>query len=228
MTSNSPSSPLPSKLRNEECAISQRLLRGNHLMFLWVGVAWLLLVNAGMGWMWHHAGTAGTKRTAPEIWPADSQTHHPSGQPALVVFAHPRCPCSRATVGELAVIMAKARGRVQAQVWFYRPAGAPEDWAHTDLWHSAAEIPGVSVAGDEEGAEAARFHATVSGQTLLYDGDGHRLFNGGITSARGHSGDNAGRTAVLALLGGNTFQTAETPVFGCALSGSAAPLAPTL
>ncbi|WP_449070304.1 hypothetical protein [Prosthecobacter sp.] len=116
--------------------------------------------------------------------------------------------------------MAKARGRVQAQVWFYRPAGAPEEWAHTDLWQSAAEIPGVSVAGDEGGAEAARFHATVSGQTLLYGADGRRLFNGGITSSRGHSGDNAGRAAVLALLQNEKLTGVETPVFGCALAGS--------
>lgn len=150
-----------------------------------------------------------------------------AGQPTLVVFAHPRCPCSRASVGELALIMAKARGQVQARVWFYRPAGMPEDWAHTDLWHSASAIPGVSVAGDEGGAEAARFHATVSGQTLLYRGDGRRLFNGGITSARGHSGDNAGRSAVLALLQGHTFQAVETPVFGCALAGSAPAITPT-
>lgn len=123
-------------------------------------------------------------------------------------------------MGELALIMAKAKGRVQAQVWFYRPVGMPDEWAHTGLWRSAAEIPGVTVAADEGGAQAALFHATVSGQTLLYGGDGSRLFNGGITSARGHSGDNAGRSAVLTLLQDKTFQRVETPVFGCALSGS--------
>lgn len=130
-------------------------------------------------------------------------------------------------MGELALIMAKARGQVQTRVWFYRPAGTPENWAHTDLWRSAAEIPGVSVAGDEGGAEAARFHASVSGQTLLYEGDGRRLFNGGITGARGHSGDNAGRSAVLALVQGETHQAVETPVFGCVLAGSDSPLTPT-
>lgn len=186
-----------------------------------------MLTCVGMAWMWRHAGTAGTKRAAPEMWPADSKVSLSAGVPVLVVFAHPRCPCSRATVGELALIMAKARGQVQAQVWFYRPAGTPEDWAHTDLWRGAGEIPGVSVAGDEGGVEAARFYATVSGQTLLYGGDGRRLFNGGITSARGHSGDNAGRSAVVALLRGERFQAVDTPVFGCALFGSDRPLTST-
>lgn len=123
-------------------------------------------------------------------------------------------------MGELAQVMAKAKGRVQAQVWFYRPAAESEEWSHTDLWRSAAKIPGVRVAEDVGGAEAAHFHATVSGQTLLYGKNGRRLFNGGITGARGHAGDNAGRAAVLALLRGDTFQAVETPVFGCALSGS--------
>ncbi len=201
--------------------IFRDLPRGKRLMALGGVAAWFLLMCAGMGWMWRHAGTPGAKHAAPEIWPAGSRALRAPGQPALVVFAHPRCPCSRATVGELALIMAKARGRVQAQVWFYRPGGMPEDWAHTDLWRSAADIPGVSVAGDEGGAEAACFHATVSGQTLLYSGAGRRLFNGGITSSRGHSGDNDGRAAVLALLHNDKLTEIETPVFGCALSGSA-------
>lgn len=197
-------------------------------MIPWVGAVWLLTMSAGLGWMWRYAGSAGEKQAAPEMWPVECKAPRSARMPVLMVFAHPRCPCSRATIGELALIMARARGRVQAQVWFYRPEGEPEKWAHTDLWGSAAEIPGVTVAADEGGAQAALFHATVSGQTLLYGGDGSRLFNGGITGARGHSGDNAGRSAVLALLQEETFQGMETPVFGCALPGSESLRTPTL
>jgi len=177
--------------------------------------------------MWHYSGTAGIQNAAPEVWPAKCTVVPAAGQTTLVVFIHPRCPCSRATVGEIGWIMAKAKGLVQAQVWFYRPDGEPEAWAHTDLWRSAGQIPGVSVAGDEGGVEAVRFNASVSGQTLLYDRDGRCVFNGGITSARGHSGDNAGRSAVLTLLHGANLQKVETPVFGCALSGAGSTSAPT-
>ena len=53
---------------------------------------------------------------------------------------------------------------------------------------------------DDDGAEARRFGAETSGQTLLYDEHGALLFSGGITGARGHAGDNAGRASLVALL----------------------------
>jgi hypothetical protein len=53
---------------------------------------------------------------------------------------------------------------------------------------------------------------------LLYDTAGRLLFSGGITAARGHSGDNAGREAIVALLAGAPTDRTQTPVFGCKLS----------
>ncbi len=53
---------------------------------------------------------------------------------------------------------------------------------------------------DDDGAEAKRFGAETSGQTLLYDERGTLAFSGGITGSRGHAGDNAGRASLLALI----------------------------
>ena len=94
---------------------------------------------------------------------------------------------------------------------------------HTDLWRRAAAIKGVTVVQDSEGVEAERFHAATSGYTLLYGSDGRLLFSGGITGARGHAGDNAGRSAIAALLTAEGAPTGTTPVFGCSLLGSAGP-----
>ena len=63
------------------------------------------------------------------------------------------------------------------------------------------------------------FHAETSGQTALYDATGNLLFSGGITSARGHEGDNDGRAAVVSLLTSDGAEERETPVFGCPLFG---------
>jgi hypothetical protein len=39
-----------------------------------------------------------------------------------MMFAHPQCECSRASLGELAIIMAQGRGQVNASVFFLSPA----------------------------------------------------------------------------------------------------------
>jgi len=114
--------------------------------------------------------------------------------------------------------MARAHGLVSTYVLFGTPADVPAGWQDTDLWQTAAAIPGVIVVEDRDGEEAQRFGAATSGQVLLYDGRGRLQFSGGITDARGHSGDNAGRATVLALLtDGGGVVPAETAVFGCQL-----------
>jgi hypothetical protein len=133
------------------------------------------------------------------------------------MLVHPQCPCSRASIEELAVLMARSRGLVNAHVLMLKPEGQPEEWAQTDLWRSAAAIPGVTVTRDDGGREADLFEASYSGHALLYDAEGRLRFNGGITAARGHSGDNAGRDAVLEVVTRGTVKRGEAPVFGCSL-----------
>ena len=88
---------------------------------------------------------------------------------------------------------------------------------HPAVVAQAAAIPGAQVLRDAGGVEAARFQAATSGQTLLYSAEGDLLFNGGITSARGHAGDNFGKSAIISLVNGGRAEHAETPVFGCTL-----------
>lgn len=113
--------------------------------------------------------------------------------------------------------MAHSQGLVNANAVFVKPAGLAVAWAETDLWSSANNIPGVIVTVDENGVEAQRFESATSGQAALYSAEGQLLFSGGITGARGHAGDNDGRSAILSLLlTGKTAKT-QTPVFGCPL-----------
>jgi hypothetical protein len=178
------------------------------------GLVWLAVVSAGLGLMARYENSPGTVRSAPESLPSTIAFESESGLLSLVMILHPRCPCSRASIGELEKIMARCAGRVRAQVLCFKPEGAADNWAQTDLWHSAAAIPGVRVRTDEAGREAARLGAETSGQTLLYDTDGKLLFQGGITAGRGHAGDNPGSEAVLAAVNGATAREASR-VFGC-------------
>jgi len=151
-------------------------------------------------------------------WPTTSIVPSQPDKPTLLMFAHPHCPCTRASVGELAEIMAHAMGKVNAYVFFVKPPGAGPDWDDTDLRRSAAAIPGVTVLTDENGNEAARFGAQTSGHTVVFASNGALIFSGGITASRGHAGDNAGENAVLAALTQQPLLRARTPVFGCSLT----------
>lgn len=173
----------------------------------------------GLWVLWSYENTPGSSAQPPLQWPADSHIQRQPDRATLVMLVHPHCPCTRASIGELAELMAHCQGRLTASVLFLKPAGFSEEWEQTDLWRSAANIPGVKVLIDDEGVEARRFRAATSGQTMLYDAAGHLLFSGGITGSRGHSGDNAGRSAIVSLVNAGATDRAETFVFGCPLFG---------
>lgn len=178
---------------------------------------WLLVVVGVMIALLRYSASPGAAGAVPQRWPAESGIAFDGSRPNLVLFAHPQCPCTRATLGELEILMAQAREKFSVRVWFIKPADAPEDWRDTALWRKASAIPGVTVGHDEDMVEARRFGAKTSGQVLLYDRDGKLLFQGGITGARGHAGDNAGRSALVALSERRFAREVETPVFGCPL-----------
>lgn len=178
---------------------------------------WASLTCAGIGLLWNYESAPGAAAAARERWPAESRLRPAADRATLVMLAHPRCPCTRASLGELARLLARARGRAEAYVLFVKPTDSPDGWEQTDLMGEAAAIPGVTVVRDDEGVEARRFRAATSGQTMLYDARGSLLFSGGITSARGHEGDNAGRAAVVSLLTEGEAGRGTTPVFGCPL-----------
>jgi hypothetical protein len=113
--------------------------------------------------------------------------------------------------------MTRASGRLSAHVLFVKPEGTEADFETTDLWNSAARIPGVTVHADERGQEAARLGAKTSGQVVLYGKDARLLFAGGITAARGHRGDNAGLDRIVSLLTRGRAERAASAVFGCSL-----------
>jgi len=188
---------------------------------------WLAAVCCGMWTLLLYAATPGDPGGPPVSWPANSAVPPPADRPVLVLMAHPRCPCTRASLEELSRLMTESLGRLDARVVFFAPAGAAEDWWKTDLWTSASAIPGVEVVLDPDGAESRRFRTETSGHALLYDAHGQLLFSGGITVARGHAGDNAGFGAIAALVAGETDVRRKTPVFGCALRDWAAVAAGT-
>jgi len=192
--------------------------RNRQYSALWAaGIAlWCVAAGAGLAVLADYSLKPGEASSPPPAWPG-ALFDRAQDRPTLVMLAHPQCPCTRASIGELARLMAQAGVPLRAHVVFHRPGGFPEGWERTDLWWSAASIPGVEVWTDAGGVETARFGAITSGQVLLYDAAGSLLFSGGITPGRGHAGDNTGRQALRDLLRGKPGPPVRHAVFGCAL-----------
>ena len=137
--------------------------------------------------------------------------------PSVRVYLHPHCPCSRATLAELAEILPKEPVGGEVAVVFVLPEGVPHGWERAELWDRATRLPGVSVRIDPAGAEARAAGARTSGYVVAIDSAGHVAFRGGITRGRSAVGDNLGRRAVAAVMAGRVPEVRESPVFGCAL-----------
>lgn len=181
---------------------------------------WIVGVLCGLSKLWKYERTPAHVVRSLAQWSSAARLPYSSHGLTLVMAAHPCCPCTRASIRELAQIMARSPHPDLAYILVYTPKIARPDWNETDLYDRAAAIPGVTVVRDGDGQEAARFQATVSGQTLLFDAAGHRLYSGGITPARGVEGDSPGKNAILALVRGEQVKRAQSPVFGCSLLSS--------
>jgi hypothetical protein len=150
----------------------------------------------------------------------------PGFTPKLLIFLHPECPCSAASVENLARIMARCQRRVDAEIFIYQPSNQPDSWSRTSVWESARNIPGVSVHFDKDAHLAKAYGAATSGQTLLFDEAGRLIFAGGITPTRAHSGDSEGADAIVALVLGFARPHASlwtTPVYGCEIFAGSLP-----
>jgi len=150
-------------------------------------------------------------------FPQGSAIHLVSDKPTLLFFAHPLCPCTRASLHELDGLLADTGNKISVIMVFTIPDGIPPDWEQGDLWKAAANIPGLRILRDPGGQEARRFDVKGSGHTLLYSPTGKLLFSGGITPSRGHEGDNPGRSAIVSLVLTGHALVDHTPVFGCSL-----------
>lgn len=186
-----------------------------------LAAVWVVATACGFVALTVYSTTPGASAPVAQRWPAQSRLAEPSDSRAtLVLFAHPRCSCTRATLAEFERLLARTIDRVEAHVVFVRPPGAARGWEETDLWRRARRVPGVRVDVDDGGAEAERFGARTSGHVLLYDRDGVLRFSGGITASRGHEGQSPGRQAIEATLAGEPGQLTDAPVYGCALRES--------
>ncbi len=191
--------------------------QGKKVLLILVGTIWISGLGFGFSKLYNYEYKTAVLKHVTKQWPSESFVHPSSDLYTLVMVAHPKCPCTRASIGELALIMAKAQGKLHAYVLFIKPKGMDETWVKSDLFKAASEIPGVEVIIDDEGKQAQIFGGNVSGQTLVYNRKGQLVFAGGITDSRGHSGDNIGRSSIEDIVHDRLVSVHSTPTFGCLL-----------
>lgn len=187
------------------------------MRFALFGTGWAIIVLAGVGLFWSYENRPGQAAAAPLDWPSASSIERSEEHPTLIIFAHPHCSCTRATIHELARLMSDNPDNLSAFVLFVKPEGAGEGWDIGDNWEEASKIPGVTLLHDDLGAEARLFDAHTSGQAMLFSARGELLFSGGITVGRGRQGVSAGESAISAILVHKDPTTDATNVYGCPL-----------
>lgn len=185
--------------------------------------AWLVVV--AVGWWcvesYQFSVLPAAAQGVPEQWPMDSALVRSSTRPTLVLFLHPKCPCSQATVNELSRLLAEpiAPDNLAPELIVVTtvPSGVDEAWWDTKTVAQSTKIARSNLFIDRDGREAARFGASTSGFVLLFDEAGGRRFAGGITTSRGHEGRSAGADDLSAILSGQPTANMQLPVFGCRL-----------
>jgi hypothetical protein len=189
---------------------------------------WIAVVVGGLCALTHYKSIPGGAGHPPAAWPRGTAVIRGPDRGAAIMFMHPQCDCSRASLSSFGELISRAAvtagaprtpgGGSDVSVVFVRPPGTNPGWEQTSTYQRARSFPGVNVMVDEGGREAARFEVQTSGHVLVYDASGKLTYSGGITASRGHEGPSRG----LALAGESVFGRprigASAPVFGCSFT----------
>ena len=182
---------------------------------------WLGLIAGGYVWLLRYSFAAGKSVTAPHRIPPALAPLATSARSQLFVALHPHCPCSRATMRELAKILSRAANTSDVTVLVYKPADKADGWSESPLVEDCRRM-NCRIIQDADGKLAATLGSLTSGSVALYDHKGRLRYQGGITASRGHEGDNGGEKAVIEILLGNRESHRSLPVFGCPIQQEAA------
>jgi len=175
-------------------------------------VVWIVLIGIGMvkvgGWI----GTPGRSGPVRDHWPLGTTLVQRSGRPTLILFAHPMCPCLKATRTELERVLLEIPTPLDLVIEVFSPAEGGFTWSPETLCGSLKH-PRLIL--DPDGSDALRFGVRISGHVLLYGEEGGLIFSGGITSGRGEVGPNPAMDALRCCLLGKSNAVTVWPVFGC-------------
>lgn len=181
---------------------------------------WASLLGLGLYFLMNYETTPGKPGIPPKDFPRDTKLKLSSDKDTLVMFVHPQCPCTKASLEQLAPLSLK--NNLEIKIVHFKPSIKPDGWSEKWQLGDWTKNPSVQIIEDIDGAEARRFNAKTSGQTYLFEPDGKLVFAGGITPARGVAGDNKGFDHLSLALSRNKRDANDSNkknslVFGCNL-----------
>jgi len=183
---------------------------------VFVGV-WFAAAVFGISSLHKYSSTPAPSDPPRGNWPLASAIVPCSTKSTFVIFLHPHCPCSRASVAAMNEIMNTFPNSAEFHAVFVRPAGVNADWLQSDLYQACKGNDRLVTSIDDNGVEAVKFGAKASGQTYIYDANHQLAFSGGLTSGRGMEEKGEERKMVASALIKRQNSPLHSPTFGCAL-----------
>jgi len=181
-------------------------------------VAWGVAVVAFFGQLVSYSAQPGNDGHPPVQWPDNSALQRNANQWTVLIFAHPRCPCTRSNIAEFARLQSKLSDTPTTHLVLFHPADQNQEWTKGPIRTEATRIDGLRLFYDEAGTFTRDFGVQTSGHILAYSPDGSLAYSGGLTSSRAHEGMSQGAIELLNLLNGKReIRLTEYPVFGCSI-----------
>lgn len=178
---------------------------------------WFIAVASSFHFLMKYSAAEGRTGVINKDWPESTQLKFKNPY-ELVVFIHPGCSCSKASLVELSRLVSQ-ESEIASQIVFMKTAKLSSLLEGNDLLAQARRIPRATIIFDEDGKEAKIFGALTSGHTFLYHEERGLLFSGGITAARGHEGKSVGQESIQHLLKNKPARNIAS-VFGCDIFGT--------
>jgi hypothetical protein len=179
---------------------------------------WGASVVLGLHLLWKFQSTPGPQLAASApTWPTAAGFQAAPAGLTLLMFVHPRCPCTVASVGELRRVTRDLPHVPQIHLVILQPSQPDERWQNNELVQQAQQLPGSAVHWDQGGQLARLFGSSTSGQVLLYNAAGNCLFRGGVTDLRGQEGPSTEGHVLQRCIVSGLAADRHYPVYGCAL-----------
>ena len=104
--------------------------RRRNLLIVAVCAAWLGAATAGLSALYRYEARPGLAAASPVQWPVPSHIVLDSRKHTLVMFVHPQCSCSVASISQLDHIVARVGDRLAVYVMAVIPEGSTELMVH--------------------------------------------------------------------------------------------------